>query len=81
MDTVDITNLQLHGKELTDQIHQAVKDTQRYIIRPLPNKLVMRPDQFDELQHDPDMLGDYEPENHVFLTPMNAMDVVIKIVS
>lgn len=76
-DTIDITDCKLKGEELVTEIADRVKATQAVIIRTLPNKLVMRPDQYDELQHDIDMHGNYE-EEAVFITPHNAMDVIVK---
>lgn len=77
--TIDIRDLkQKTKKELHDAIVEAVKDTQRVLVRDLPNELVMNQAQFDLLKNDPEMQPSYVQSMFVYLTPLNAMDVIIK---
>lgn len=79
LDTLDITDFKESRDLLPVAIANAVQDTQRLITRQLPNKLIMRKDQYEMLEHDSDMLGlPGSPKDRIYLTPYNAMDVVIK---
>lgn len=69
---------QKEALELKKEIIQAVKDTQSVIIRALPNRIVMSKDQYDLLQHDPMLQKMYESDHLVYLTPLNAMEVVVQ---
>lgn len=78
-DNLDIRHLKQRDKHaLMKQIAEMVKDTQRYLIRELPNTITMTTKQYDLLQNDPNMLGAYDSNEHLFVTPHNAMEVVIK---
>jgi hypothetical protein len=65
------------GDELKKKILEMVAATQSpLLVMPLPNILIMTPEQYDDQQTDPDMLGDYEhADQRVYITPLNAMDV------
>lgn len=82
--TLDISDLKERGEALREAIFNAVKDTQSIVVKPLPNVLVMTKDQFDDqLPFDemvvPDGVVDrYKPKDHLWITPINAMDVVVK---
>lgn len=77
--TIDITNWKEKTLEtLSKAIENAVWDTQRIVIRELPNKLIMTPAQYDILQEDPMMQKFYKSNEHVYVTKHNAMDVIIK---
>lgn len=78
-DNLDIRHVKTRDKHaLMKEIASMVKDTQRYIIRELPNVITMTPKQFDILQNDVNMLGAYNSNEHLFITPHNVMEVVIK---
>jgi hypothetical protein len=77
-DTIDIREWKMTGDDLKKEIVNAVRDTQRYVIQTLPNKLVMTPAQYDDLQHDPEMHGFYKEQQRVYVTTENAMDVIIE---
>lgn len=77
-DILDITPWKQKGWELKVEIENAVASTQSIIIQPLPNILIMTKAQYDDLQHDPEMIGAYQSTQHLYLTPHNVMDVVIK---
>lgn len=62
---------------LNAAIQLAVKDTQRVLIRELPNQIKMTPAQYDLLQSDSDLKGDYDTKDKLYRTPMNVMEVVI----
>lgn len=79
MDTLDITPLKETGLALKQAILNAVKDTQSAVLlTPLPNKLVMTAKQFAELDPLGGMQMAYQSEERIYMTPLNAMDVVIK---
>ena len=75
---LDIRDWKQKGAELVKEINEAVADTQKIIIRPLPHTLVMTGAQYDMLQDDPEMRGWHGSQQRVYVTPLNAMDVVIK---
>lgn len=77
--TIDITDWKQNTLEtLAKAIEDAVADTQRVVIRELPNRLVMTPAQYDILQEDPMMQKFYKSNEHVYVTKHNAMDVIIR---
>lgn len=78
MDTLDITDWKQTGWELKIEIDKAVASTQSVIIQPLPNKIIMTKAQYDMLQHDPEMIGAYKSNEHLYKTTHNLMDVIIK---
>lgn len=75
---LDISDWKQKGEELVKEINEAVKDTQKVIIRPLPHTIVMTGTQYDMLQNDPEMRGWHGAQQRVYITKLNAMDVVIK---
>ena len=76
-DTIDITECKETGDELAKLIHEAVKDTQRTVVQPLPYMLRMTSAQFDMLKSDPD----YAPQEMngiaIWITPDNVMEIHI----
>jgi hypothetical protein len=82
--TLDVSDLSERDDTLRLAIFNAVKDTQSVVIKPLPNVLVMNKEQFDnQLLADemvaPDGYTDpYKPKDHLWITPLNAMDIVVK---
>lgn len=75
---LDITDLKETGVELMQAIHDAVKDTQSVIITTLPNVLIMTSAQFESLDPYGEIVSTYRSKDRVYITPLNAMDVVIK---
>jgi hypothetical protein len=56
--TLNITSFSYSNKlDLITQITRAVKDTQRVLVRDLPNTITMNKQQFNMLKHDSDMLN------------------------
>ncbi len=86
MSELDVSMLKERGEALKEAIYNAVKDTQSLIAKPLPNVLIMTKEQFDDLfalelaeMIIPDGEVDhYKPKDHLWLTPMNIMDIVVK---
>jgi hypothetical protein len=76
--TIDIRDWKQQHADLKTEIVNAVKSTQSVVVRPLPDKLVMTPIQYDMLQQDPEMQGMYESNQHVYVTSENAMEVIIQ---
>lgn len=77
-DTIDISDLKETGPELHQAICNAVKDTQGIIMTPLPNVLVMTVAQYIDLDPYGDMIGAYRSKQRIYITPLNAMDIVVK---
>jgi hypothetical protein len=77
-DTIDITPLTQTGMELQQAIFDAVKDTQGAIMTPLPNVLVMSAEQFQDQDPLGGMIMAYKSKDRVYITPYNAMDIVVK---
>jgi hypothetical protein len=75
---LDITELREHGVALHEAICNAVKDTQGLILAPLPDVLVMTARQYEELDPLGGMASAYQSKDRIYMTPMNAMDVVVK---
>lgn len=73
-DTIDITDRREHGADLMRHIREAVKDTQLFLIRPYPDKLLMTMEQFDELKPD----DGADPNGMLFTTPDCVMEVKVK---
>lgn len=76
IDILDIRDWKQTGMELKTEISNAVAATQSVVIQPLPNKLIMTQAQYDMLESDPDLVG-VEPKERIYITPHNAMDVII----
>lgn len=73
---LDITPLRETGEELVRAIYNAVRDTQVPIMTQLPNILLMTAAQYKDLDHH--MINAYKSKDRVYMTPLNAMDVVVK---
>lgn len=74
---LDITDCKLKGADLRKEIADRVKDTQRVLITTLPDTLLLTQEQYDILEHDPEMVGGYGSNSRVYITPYNAMDLQI----
>lgn len=75
---LDITGILERGDALKQEIVSAVKDTQSVLLTKLPNILLMRPDQFEDLNGGDEMAQMYQSQQRMYVTPQNAMEVVIK---
>lgn len=79
-DEIDITSWDIKRTtkplDFGNQITQAVKDTQLFIVRPYPNKLKMTKKQYNFLNgrqtHQPLVF-----DNRIFRTKYNVMDIEI----
>lgn len=76
--TLDITSLTERGEALKQAIFNAVKDTQAIIMAPLPNELIMTAAQYEDQDPLGDMAQAYKSKDRVYITPLNAMDIVVK---
>lgn len=77
-DLIDITDLKETGEALKQAIFNAVKDTQGILLAPLPNVLLMTKAQYDDLDPNPEMVKAYKSKDRIYVTPLNAMDIVVK---
>jgi len=74
--TLNVTSFSYSNKlDLITQITRAVKDTQRVLVRDLPNTITMNKQQFKMLKHDSDMLN--SQSDNLFRTQYNVMEVVV----
>lgn len=74
--TLNITSFSYSNKlDLITQITRAVKDTQRVLVRDLPNTITMNKQQFKMLKHDSDMLN--SQSDNLFRTQYNVMEVIV----
>lgn len=78
MTELDIRDFKERGYELKIAIANAVQDTQRVIIRTLPDVIIMTKKQFKMLRNDEEMQHTTDYKEHLYLTPHNAMEVVVK---
>lgn len=81
MNTLDITNERVKGKALHNLILDAVRDSQRVIIRPHYDELLMTQQQFDDLiKLKMSMLAqeDYLENYYIYNTGMSVMEVRVK---
>lgn len=76
--TLDITGIHEQGDALKQEILNAVKDTQTPVLTTLPNVLVMRPDQFEDLNGGDEMAEMYQSQQRMYRTEFNVMECVIK---
>jgi hypothetical protein len=63
------------GTELADDIRESVEWTQKFIQMTLPDRLIVTQKQFASLVNFTTEM--YATEERVFITPLNAMQVVI----
>lgn len=82
--SLDIRDFKETGEKLKEAINNAVKDTQRVIVRAMPDKLIMTPKQYDDLSTRPefikqqDSILDVGQEFWLYRTPYNIMEVVVE---
>lgn len=77
MKTIDITQSKKTGKELGQEIEDAVASTQSVIIQDLPSELQMTKTQFDDLQATSGMMNSYIPDYFIYQTKLNVMEVKV----
>lgn len=81
---LDITHLKLKGAALTQEIENMVGATQKLIIQPLPNELLMTQAQFEDLikRTGKDFTEDEEsnpqPKEQIYRTKHNCMDIRVR---
>lgn len=78
MTELDIQDLKQGGDELKQAIVKAVKDTQLYLTRPLPDLLIMTREQYEELEDDPQMVGLKDWQSRMYVTQYNAMELDVR---
>lgn len=78
MTILDIRDWRQKGGELHQKIEDAVYDTQRGILRPLPSELWMTQDQFNDLSLLAHMPYLHQSTERIYTTKRNAMEVKVK---
>ena len=78
MTTLDITSYKVKGKELLELIDQAVRDTQKVILRPLPDRIIMTKDQFDDLAKIIKLPDMHNSKERMLITRYNVMEIDVK---
>lgn len=84
MNQLDITDIKLKDNALKTEIARMVKETQMFLVRPYPDKIVMTKKQFEMLSGE--MLSAYGTDGkpldksteRIYLTPYNAMETIVK---
>ena len=76
--TLDITSFKEKGEELKTAINNAVKDTQRVIIRALPDKILMTSTQYEDLSPSFIASGYGDRPFQLYRTPLNIMEIEVK---
>lgn len=72
----DITSWRLRGTELTAEIAKQIKGLSETILSvPLPSKILMTQDQYDDLMTQGNMENMYHSEDKMYITPHNIMEV------
>lgn len=74
---LDITDFREHGKELVTAIENAVYETQRYIMRPLPDWIHMKKSQFEELAKIHGLPDMYDSDERMYITKHNIMQIEV----
>lgn len=77
MKNLDITNFTQRGKELKEEIENAVADSQRVIVQQHYDELQMTQDQFDSLQAIGGTFQSYIPDYYIYKTKHNVMEVKV----
>lgn len=72
---LDMTGFDLTGENLKDQILKDVKASQTFFGVHLPDKLIIRKDQFESIEHDTLRMED--TKDRLYRTPMNIMEVKV----
>lgn len=90
MSQLDMTHSSNRGKELVDEIVKVVGDSQAFILTPLPDELVLSPEQYTSVLPYEDYvqpMADYsmfleqiteQSKEKLFYTPHNVMEVRVK---
>jgi hypothetical protein len=77
MTSLDVTDCRLRGDALRVEIVNRVKDTQRLVLQPLPDMLILSRDQYEDLEHDASMLSTSDSKDRLYNTGMNVMELKI----
>ena len=81
---LDIRDFKEKGDDLRKVILDAVEDTQRVLVRPYPDRLVITKAQYDDLAGRPEMSHMYDPyssinqEFFMYQTKHNVMEIEIR---
>lgn len=81
---LDIRDFKEKGDDLRKVILDAVEDTQRVLVRPYPDRLVLTKDQYNELARTDGMSKMYDPiqsigqEFFMYQTKHNVMEIEIR---
>jgi hypothetical protein len=75
-DTIDVKESCLRGKDLRDFIDQIVDSTQEFIVKPLPDRLIVTRKQFKMLKPNLVYLG--VGEEYYYKSPYSIMEITIK---
>ena len=78
MNNLDIRDAKETGDMLKVAIVNAVADTQKLFEQTLPSVLTMTKAQYMTQQNDPNIMHAFESKDHLYRTPLNVMEVVIK---
>lgn len=77
MTKLDVTDCKLKGTALQVEIVNRVKDTQRLLMSPLPDILILSRDQYEDLEHDASMLSTQDSKDRLYNTGLNVMEIKI----
>lgn len=77
---LDMTKFdELSKDQLKEAILDGVKNTQsEALLMPLPDTLIIRQDQYDLLQDDPDLQNMYQSKDRLYATNLNVMEVRVQ---
>lgn len=78
MTTLDIRDCKLIGNDLKLEIVNRVKETQRLVLQPLPDMLILTKVQYEDLEDDPRMMPMYASKARIYITSENAMELDIR---
>ena len=73
--TLDARISNKEGKELVQEIFKTIEDSQRFILAPLPSRLLVTQKQFASLNNYTEEM--YATTDRLFKTPFNVMEVHI----
>lgn len=74
----DIRGYKQKGHELAKLINDEIALSQKYILTPLPDVLVMTQEQYDDLHKIKGLEPMYKSEDQIFVTPHNVMECRVR---
>lgn len=77
MKQLDITDDYVTGPALAVLITNRIKDTQQYIQRPLPDRIKVRKDQFEDLAQHLRIIDTQDSRDRLLITPLNVMELEV----